>query len=127
MSTSTSPSPASSSPPVGTPRPPRCCTASPPPPKPAAGTGSTIEAQLLLALAHDAGGDRGQALDVLADALTRAEPERFVRMFLDAGAPMTALLQAAVRQDRTAHLASALLAAGTVAGRCRHRRGSSTS
>jgi LuxR family maltose regulon positive regulatory protein len=73
-----------------------------------------IEAHVLLALAHEAGGDRGQALDVLADALTRAEAERFVRMFLDAGAPMTALLQAAVRQDRTADLASALLAAGTV-------------
>lgn len=76
--------------------------------------GSTIEAHLLLALAHGAGGERGPALDVLADALTRAEPERFVRMFLEAGAPMTALLQAAVRQDRTADLASALLAAGTI-------------
>ena len=74
--------------------------------------GSAVEAQLLLALAHDAHGDTGRALVVLADALTRAEPERFTRVFLDAGAPMTTLLEAAVRHRRAADQASALLAAG---------------
>ena len=74
--------------------------------------GSAIEAQVLLALAHEAGGDTGQALADLDDALTRAEPERFVRIFLDAGAPMTALLEAAVRHGRAADQAAALLAAG---------------
>lgn len=73
--------------------------------------GSAIEAQLLLALAHDADGATGRALVALAAALTRAEPERFVRIFLDAGPPMTALLEAAVRHGRAADRAAALLAA----------------
>jgi LuxR family maltose regulon positive regulatory protein len=73
--------------------------------------GGAIEAQLLLALAHEARGDTGQALVVLADALTRAESERFARIFLDVGAPMTALLKAAVRHGRAVDQASALLAA----------------
>ena len=38
----------------------------------------------------------------LEDALIRAEVERFVRIFLDAGAPMTGLLEAAVRHGRAA-------------------------
>jgi LuxR family maltose regulon positive regulatory protein len=37
--------------------------------------GSVIEAAILLALAHAAGGDPARALDVLADALARAEPD----------------------------------------------------
>ena len=74
--------------------------------------GGSIEALLLLALAHDAGGDTGQALAVLADALTRAEPEGFVRVVLEAGPGMTALLKAAVRRGRAAEQAVALLAAG---------------
>jgi len=78
--------------------------------------GSAIEAQLLLALAHEAGGDTGRALIVLADALTRAEPERFARIFLDAGAPMTTLLETAVRHGRAADQASALLAAAPSSG-----------
>jgi LuxR family maltose regulon positive regulatory protein len=73
-------------------------------------TGNAIEAQLLLALAHDAAGDKGRALDMLGDALIRAEPEHFVRIFLDNGPPMRALLEAAARQGRAASQASALLA-----------------
>jgi LuxR family maltose regulon positive regulatory protein len=75
--------------------------------------GRAIEAELLLALAREAGEDRAAALDLLADALTRAQPERFVRVFLDEGAPMTSLLEAAVRQGRAAPQAAALLAAGS--------------
>ena len=75
--------------------------------------GSAIEAEALLALAHQAGGVTGQALAVLGDALTRAESERFVRIFLDAGEPMTWLLKTAVRHGRAVDQASALLAAGT--------------
>jgi LuxR family maltose regulon positive regulatory protein len=74
--------------------------------------GDAIEARILLALAHEAGGARGQALADLDDALMRAEPEHFVRVFLDVGAPMTALLQASVRQGQAADQAKALLAAG---------------
>jgi len=76
-------------------------------------TGSAIEALVLLALSHEASGDTPRALVALADALTRAEPEGFVLVFLDAGAGMTPLLKAAVRHDRGAQRAAALLAAGT--------------
>lgn len=77
-------------------------------------TGSAIEAGTLLALAlaHRAGGGVA-ALAALDDALTRAAPERFVRVFLDEGAPMTALLASAARQGgATGPAAAALLAAG---------------
>jgi LuxR family maltose regulon positive regulatory protein len=74
---------------------------------------NAIEAGILLALAHEAVGDRGRALAGLGDALRRAEPDRFVRVFLDAGAPMPALLRAAARQDRTARQVAAVLGTGT--------------
>jgi LuxR family maltose regulon positive regulatory protein len=73
--------------------------------------GNAIEALALLALAHDAAGDTPQALAVLEEALNRAAIEGFVRVFLDAGAPMKALLKAAVRHGRAADLAAAVLAA----------------
>ena len=74
--------------------------------------GNAIEALALLALARDAAGDTPHALAALEEALTRAEVEGFVRVFLDAGAPMNALLKAAVRHGRAAHQAAAVLAAG---------------
>jgi LuxR family maltose regulon positive regulatory protein len=73
--------------------------------------GSAIEALALLALAHDAAGDTPQALAALGEALSRAEVEGFVRVFLDVGAPMNALLKVAVRHGRAADHAAALLAA----------------
>jgi LuxR family maltose regulon positive regulatory protein len=66
---------------------------------------------MLLALAQAARGETPQALIVLAAALTKAESERFVRVFLDAGAPMTALLEAAVAHGRAAEQAASVLAA----------------
>lgn len=75
--------------------------------------GGAIEAQMLLALAHHAGGDTSKAMLAIEDALMRAQVDRFVRIFLDAGAPMTALLKAAVRHGRATQQASALLAAGS--------------
>ena len=75
--------------------------------------GSAIESEILLALAHDAAGETGRALAVLSDALIRAEAERIVRVFLEAGASMPSLLKAAVRHGRAAGQASALLAVGT--------------
>jgi len=54
-------------------------------------TGSVIEIQALRALAL-AGSDRGAALDALAEALTLARPQGYVRVFADEGAPMHALL-----------------------------------
>ena len=73
--------------------------------------GSAIEAWALLALAHDAVGDTPRALAALGEALTRAEAEGFVRIFLDAGPPMDTLLKAAVRHGRAADRAAAVLAA----------------
>lgn len=51
-----------------------------------------IEVKALEALAYFLRGDRNQAFDALEQALTRAEPEGFVRVFLDEGEPMRRLL-----------------------------------
>jgi LuxR family maltose regulon positive regulatory protein len=54
--------------------------------------GSLIEIRALQALARAAVDDRPGALDALAGALTLAAPEAYVRVFVDEGAPMAALL-----------------------------------
>jgi LuxR family maltose regulon positive regulatory protein len=53
---------------------------------------SMIEILALQALALQAQGDSAAALDDLARALALAEPEGYVRIFLDEGQPMRALL-----------------------------------
>lgn len=73
--------------------------------------GSAIEALTLLALAHDSAANGAEALAAVEEALTRAGVEGFVRIFLDAGAPMRALLKTAVRQGGGADRAAAVLAA----------------
>jgi LuxR family maltose regulon positive regulatory protein len=55
-------------------------------------TGSVIEILVLQALAHHSEGDLPLALVPLERALTLAEPEGYVRMFVDEGPPMTELL-----------------------------------
>jgi LuxR family transcriptional regulator, maltose regulon positive regulatory protein len=57
--------------------------------------GSVIEILALLALAHAAQGDIPLALVSLERALTLAEPEGYVRIFLDEGKPMAELLKIA--------------------------------
>ena len=60
-----------------------------------------IEILVLQALAHQMQGDIPAALVPLERALTLAEPEGYVRMFVDEGPPMAALLEkAAKRGDR---------------------------
>jgi LuxR family maltose regulon positive regulatory protein len=54
--------------------------------------GSVIEILALLALAHAAQGDLPLALVSLAHALALAEPEGYVRLFVDEGEPMAELL-----------------------------------
>jgi LuxR family transcriptional regulator, maltose regulon positive regulatory protein len=55
--------------------------------------GSLLEIRMLQALAHDAQGDRPQALESLAHAVTQApEPDGYARLFLDEGDPMIGLL-----------------------------------
>ena len=53
-------------------------------------TGSVIEILVLQALAHQMQGDIPAALVPLQRALTLAEPEGYVRMFVDEGPPMAA-------------------------------------
>lgn len=55
--------------------------------------GSAIEILVLQALAHQAQGQLAMALVVLERALTLAEPEGYVRLFVDEGAPMAQLLR----------------------------------
>jgi LuxR family transcriptional regulator, maltose regulon positive regulatory protein len=54
--------------------------------------GSVIEISALLALAHAAQGDMPLALVSLERALTLAEPEGYVRLFVDEGEPMRLLI-----------------------------------
>jgi LuxR family transcriptional regulator, maltose regulon positive regulatory protein len=63
--------------------------------------GSLIEIQALRAPALAASGDEAGALAVLAEALTVACPQGYVRVFADEGAPMGALLGRLVAAHRT--------------------------
>lgn len=55
-------------------------------------TGSAIEILVVQALAHQAQGDISTALLSLQQALTLAEPEGYIRIFVDEGPPMMQLL-----------------------------------
>jgi LuxR family transcriptional regulator, maltose regulon positive regulatory protein len=64
--------------------------------------GSVIEVRALQALALAASGDEPAAVDCLAEALTLACPQGYVRVFADEGAPMAALLTRLVAAQRAA-------------------------
>ncbi len=74
-------------------------------------TGSTIEILVLQALAHQTQGDILAALGPLERALTLAEPEGYVRMFVDEGPPMAQLLEEAMKHKIAPNYARQLLAA----------------
>jgi len=59
-----------------------------------------IELLTLLALASERRDARGEALGHLERALALAEPEGFVRLFVDEGPPMAALLERLIRNPR---------------------------
>ena len=61
-------------------------------------TGSVLEILVLRALAHQAHGDTASALPPLERALARAEPEGYLRLFVDEGEPMAILLRAAAKR-----------------------------
>jgi LuxR family maltose regulon positive regulatory protein len=72
---------------------------------------SVIEILLLQALAHQAEGDLSQAMALLTQALTLTEPEDFIRLFVDEGAPMAQLLSQALNTGVMPAYTSQLLAA----------------
>ena len=61
-------------------------------------TGNVVEILVLRALARQAKGDTAGAVAALERALTVAEPEGYVRVFLGEGPPMCGLLAAVARQ-----------------------------
>jgi len=70
------------------------------------------------ALAHEAQGDIPPALVSLERALALAEPEGYVRIFVDEGGPMAALLREAAKQGTTPSYVNQLRAAfGKAEGR----------
>jgi LuxR family transcriptional regulator, maltose regulon positive regulatory protein len=71
---------------------------------------SVIEVLLLQALAHGAGRDAPAAHTALNNAMTLAQAEGYVRLFVDEGAPMAALLKALSRQPGAPVYARRLLA-----------------
>ena len=64
-------------------------------------TGSLIEIGALRALALDASGDADRAVDALAEALTLACPQGYVRVFADEGPSMAALLARLIAAQRS--------------------------
>jgi LuxR family maltose regulon positive regulatory protein len=74
-----------------------------------------IEILLLQALALQAQGDTDQAITPLEKAIALAEPEGFVRIFVDEGAPMGRLLYEAAARGTAPEYVRRLLAAFPVA------------
>ena len=75
--------------------------------------GSAIEILVVLALARDARGDPAGAKSALERALALAEPEGYVRVFVDEGPSMASLLRL-VAKDRSAPAYVRQLLAATV-------------
>ena len=73
--------------------------------------GSAIEIGVLQALAHQAQGDLDPALVALERALRPAEPQGYIRIFVDEGLPMARLLSAAAAQGMMPGYVGKLLAA----------------
>jgi LuxR family maltose regulon positive regulatory protein len=71
--------------------------------------GSVIEIRILQALLYETQGDISCALEPLEHALRLAEPEGYVRIFADEGAPMVRLLSEAKAQGITPEYVGKLL------------------
>jgi LuxR family maltose regulon positive regulatory protein len=74
-------------------------------------TGSVIEISVLQALVDQSRGDLPAALASLRRAVTLAEPEGYVRVFVDEGPPMATLLRAIAKQPTARTYVRRLLAA----------------
>src|SRR5712691_5393687 len=73
--------------------------------------GSVLAILVLRALAHQAQGDRTAALTTLEQALLLAEPEGYMRLFVDEGTPMLALLRLAQARGMVPGYVATLLTA----------------
>ena len=73
--------------------------------------GSAVDILVVQALARHAGDDPAGALDSLAHALALAEPEGYVRVFVDEGPSMTDLVREAAKRRITPTYVRRLLAA----------------
>jgi LuxR family maltose regulon positive regulatory protein len=62
--------------------------------------GHVLEILILTALIYQAQGQTGRALTVLAEALSLARPEGYIRLFVDEGPPIAALLSRLREQQR---------------------------
>jgi ATP/maltotriose-dependent transcriptional regulator MalT len=72
---------------------------------------SILELLLLQCLAKEAQGERDEAFSRLKQALSLAEPEGYVRLFVDEGVPMLALLRQAQVRGIVPHYVALLLTA----------------
>ena len=79
-------------------------------------TGRVIEILVLQALTRQRRGDIPAALACLERAVTLAEPEGYVRVFVDEGPPMASLLRALAKQGTARNYVRRLLAAVTETG-----------
>ncbi|HXZ78251.1 MAG TPA: LuxR C-terminal-related transcriptional regulator, partial [Streptosporangiaceae bacterium] len=77
--------------------------------------GSIIEIQALRALALAARGEEAAAVAILAQTLTLACPQGYVRVFADEGAPMSALLGRLVAAQKADHAAARAIPLGYLA------------
>jgi LuxR family maltose regulon positive regulatory protein len=75
--------------------------------------GSRLEILIVQALARHAAGDRAGAFAALDDAIAIAEPEGYVRVFLDEGPAMAKLLKDAARQPTASPVVRELLRAAS--------------
>jgi LuxR family maltose regulon positive regulatory protein len=78
--------------------------------------GILIELLVLKALALHGKGETVSALEALTRAIQLAEPEGYVRLFIDTGDPMVSLLQQAVRRGLRPDYSARLLAASGAPG-----------
>ena len=79
--------------------------------EPKARMGSVLEILMLRALALEAQGNRKGALSTLERVLVLAEPEGYVRLFVDEGPSMLALLRQAHARNSVPGYVAKLLAA----------------
>ena len=73
--------------------------------------GDEIRYRVLVALAHHAMENTQTAMDFIGQALILAEPQGYIRLFVDEGQPMAELLRSAVSHNISPDYANKLLSA----------------